>query len=176
MEPDISASRDLLCRVTKQIIQLESGVRIDELNMSQTFGVHARFKVAERMSNKEDKLRLLRGRKELIEQKLIEERQIGDEMICVLTKKGVFEALRQRIVYCDQYLPQGQRIVVTFDIPENLRDVRQSFRRLLKQAGFSYIHLSVWESQKSIMEDLAQLVKALDCDRWIRVYYAVEIA
>ena len=109
---------------------------------------------------------------DLKKQKLIQIQQKGDEVVFELTQKGRVAAIKQQILSTKAVLPNGQVCLVTFDIPENVSKVRYLFRRFLKQVGFKFVHLSVWECKLDVIESLKNLVKELEITRWVKVYKA----
>lgn len=112
------------------------------------------------------KIRLLEKSKQL---QLIKE---GNEVFYQITTKGRLEAIKTVILTKDQYLPDGDFCLVIFDIPEDIRKVRWAFRDLLKRAEFYQVQKSVWESDREVVEEIRELVKALKIDKYVKVYRA----
>lgn len=63
----------------------------------------------------------------------------------------------------------GKWRIVMFDIPENKRVIRDSFRRKLKEWKFKRWQQSVWITQKNITEKLRKLIDSLEITQWVAV-------
>ncbi len=110
----------------------------------------------------------------LKKQKLLEIRERGEKVIIRLTSKGRTEALKHRIRSVQKKLPPGTWCLVSFDIPEVTKSTRWFLRDFLKQAGFKQVHQSAWCSDRAVIQELRELVRALDIEDWVKVYRARE--
>jgi len=72
----------------------------------------------------------------------------------------------------DNKLPDGRECLVSFDVPEHVRNVRWHIRRLLKNAGFEMVHKSLWKSKSDVVKDFVELIGYLGIQDWIKVYVA----
>jgi DNA-binding transcriptional regulator PaaX len=91
-----------------------------------------------------------------------------------LTKNGCIQMLKDRICFQQRRLSEGWSCVIVFDIPEDAKTLRASFRRFLKQAGFHPLQLSVWITDKDVVKDLSCLVKRLDIERWVQLFVGIK--
>jgi phenylacetic acid degradation operon negative regulatory protein len=69
----------------------------------------------------------------------------------------------------DNFKWDGYWRIVTFDIPESHRKVRDVLRNRLKSWGFVSWQKSVWASKKPLTDDLRVLVKDLGIEKWVLV-------
>lgn len=106
--------------------------------------------------------------------KLIEERKISGCLRFCLTEKGKKSALRHQIIKCQNNL-KDKYYVVIFDIPETERKIRSLFRLFLKEANFIRLQQSVWVTQKDIKEQLLELIKSANAEKWIKIITAIDI-
>ncbi|MFH1632166.1 MAG: CRISPR-associated endonuclease Cas2 [bacterium] len=113
--------------------------------------------------------------KRLERQKFIKLKREGDELWYKLTNIGYEEALKLKIVNKKDELPEGEFCVVTFDIPEDIREVRYALRALLKKAGFMMEQKSVWESNVDVVFELQEFVYLLKADKYVTVYRAMKL-
>jgi DNA-binding transcriptional regulator PaaX len=69
----------------------------------------------------------------------------------------------------------GAKLMVIFDIPENLASLRQKFRLVLKQLGFIQIQQSVWMTDRDYHKILVETINKFDLNDYIEIYEAVRI-
>jgi len=112
--------------------------------------------------------------KRMEQQKLFEVREKGNRVIIKLTNKGKVTALKERIIRTDKKLPSDTFCLVSFDIPEYVKQSREVLRGFLKKVGFSQVHLSVWRSKMDVIDGLSLLVKEMRVEKWVKVYRATE--
>jgi len=108
--------------------------------------------------------------KRLEKRKAIELKKEGEQLLVKLTDSGFAEALKMKILSCEEELPSFEACMVVFDVPEDLKDVRNMFRRLLKQAGFFMVQRSVWETTHDVVNELDELVTTMKAEKYILVY------
>ncbi|MBL8029625.1 MAG: CRISPR-associated endonuclease Cas2 [Candidatus Doudnabacteria bacterium] len=90
--------------------------------------------------------------------------------IIKLTSKGEMEALFKKA-----RLPQETKTwdnkwrLITFDIPENARQIRDKLRKLLKQFGYKPLQASVYISPYAISEESVQYLNHTGLIRYIRI-------
>jgi DNA-binding transcriptional regulator PaaX len=99
----------------------------------------------------------------------------GNEAIIKLTEKGAIQVLKDRIISEGRQCREGESCYVFFDIPEDIRKLRSSFRYFLKCAGFERVQRSIWASVKDVGDDLGQLVELLDISRWVKVVVGTSV-
>ena len=108
-------------------------------------------------------------------QQWIQIRRIGNEIQFALTPKGKKILLKEQMKNappCDN----NECTIVIFDIPEQERLVRQQFRWLLKECGFTKLQQSVWMSRCDVITPLRAFITHTKSDAWIRVFRARDIA
>lgn len=99
-------------------------------------------------------------------------RQEGNRIIYEIQEDAIVHYLKESIRSETSLLPAPMTVLVTFDFPEAARKARNSFRHLLKQMGFKQKQLSVWFSNKSVVNEIRALIQALKLEKWINVYLA----
>jgi DNA-binding transcriptional regulator PaaX len=127
------------------------------------------------IKNKERRKRIHDELARLKKEKFIEKRKIGGKLIFCLTNKGRAAALRHKMTRKKKILTDGYCLVI-FDVPESERRVRNFFRTFLKESGFKQLQQSVWFTKDDISEDVIQLVRDADAEKWIRVIVAKSIS
>lgn len=70
----------------------------------------------------------------------------------------------------------GKWRIVSFDIPEEKRIVRNLLRRNLKKWGFKHLQKSVWISKKNVYEKLVTYVQDLGIKEWVTIIEADKIS
>lgn len=95
-------------------------------------------------------------------QKLIK----SDANVIHLTEAG------QKIIkpYIAQRLTKGVRLMVIFDIPEDIAVIRAKFRRILKQWNFMQVQKSVWITSYDHKNSIKEVVAELDLDNFVKLY------
>ncbi|HBL39604.1 TPA: CRISPR-associated endonuclease Cas2 [Candidatus Uhrbacteria bacterium] len=104
--------------------------------------------------------------------KYVEHQRKGDTIIAKITDDGLASIFEQDICKVEQRLPDGEYVVVAFDIPEDTKLTRQLFRRRLKTFGFEQHQLSVWICQRDVAEEVVRWVQAIGAQRWVSVFRA----
>ena len=66
-------------------------------------------------------------------------------------------------------LPDGQKTIVSFDIPEQHRRARDALRKYLRDLGFQRLHWSVWCSDRDWLERLTDQIKNSKTDNWVSI-------
>lgn len=112
--------------------------------------------------------------KRLEHQKLIKIQEAGERILLALTTKGIESIYKDHILHYTGRLPHGWLCLVTFDVPEKVREARSMLRRFLKKAGFKRIHKSVWVTNRDILVPFQKFIHALKIDDWIFVYLVQE--
>ncbi|MFH1142735.1 MAG: CRISPR-associated endonuclease Cas2 [Candidatus Uhrbacteria bacterium] len=124
----------------------------------------------------QENYKVWRQSRELEKRKYIEIREKGDFVFFELKRKGYLEALKQQVLHTTDELPDDLVCLVSFDIPENVKKVRNVFRDFLKKAGFEQVHLSVWQSRLNVIEKLAEYVRCMGIEKWVQIYKAERIS
>lgn len=102
---------------------------------------------------------------------LIEQIKIdGQKIIIKLTTAG------KDFLGKDEEYWDGKWRIVSFDIPEQKRVIRNLFRRNLKKWGFKILHKSVWVSKRDIYHKLTEYVKELKIEPWVTVIEADKVS
>jgi hypothetical protein len=107
----------------------------------------------------------------LRERKMILVDQKAGKYQIALTEKGMYEALRLRVLRSD-LLRAGDVCMVVFDIPERKRELRAQLRRFLSAAAFIPLQRSVWISPFNAADALSELFYSVKVGKWIQVYTA----
>lgn len=97
-----------------------------------------------------------------------EEERIGEELNGRL-RSDYCAAIRGRIFAASGFLTAGRRCLVTFDLPECQRDLRDRLRYFLSKAGLKRVQRSVWVTEKNVVNDLRSLFVVGALSRWVRV-------
>ncbi len=108
--------------------------------------------------------------KALEKKRVVKLKRSGRKIEYRITNDGWHETLKLRILTSEALLPEGEVCMVAFDIPEDIANVRRTFRYLLRRAKFRQVQRSVWVSNRDITRELAELVKVLRVEKYVRVY------
>lgn len=90
-----------------------------------------------------------------------------------LTKNGITHQLMQDVLQTT-HTEQQTACLVSFDIPEDVRFIRDWLREFLKMAGFTKQQRSVWFSKIDISLKLTVLLKHLKLDEWVKVHVTTQ--
>jgi DNA-binding transcriptional regulator PaaX len=90
------------------------------------------------------------------------------------TNKSLGKLLEARIKrkIANKQKIKNKYLVLIFDIPENERATRDTFRRRLKILGFELIQQSVWISQYDVLEELKQLIDIYRVNDYVKFFVA----
>lgn len=102
-------------------------------------------------------------------QKWIKIQHTAGNISVVLTEKGK-SILRKEKIRCARKCAINEGILVTFDIPERARDVRDQFRSFLKECGFQIVERSVWFSNCQVFDEIREFIKETKSEKWIHVF------
>ena len=111
----------------------------------------------------------------LTKNNLIEIRRKGNTILIKLTKDGKIAATQLKIARHKQRLGRGNELIIIFDIPESVSNVRKAFRQSLKRMGFYRIQFSVWGTRKNIIVPLREYLTLLRIDKWVSMYISKQI-
>lgn len=103
----------------------------------------------------------------LAKRQYITMRKRGQKLELTLTERG--EQLLAGMSL-DEGLPDGQMCVVVFDIPEAARKARDVFRYFLRQVGFTCVQLSVWKTEKNVLDETRHVIRELEIEDWVQVF------
>ncbi len=106
---------------------------------------------------------------------LIIERKENDQRAFALTKLGE-KAASVRRPPAPSRLPVGQKLLISFDIPERYRAARASLRRCLRSLGFQRKHYSLWESDRDWSEFLLKYLQGNDIRTWVEIYIGTRVS
>jgi|SRR3989344_34962 len=111
--------------------------------------------------------------KHLREKGYVDKEKEGNRLIIKLTRKGKDEAILNRILKEENW--DGNWRVVVFDIPEDMRKVRNVFRSRLKIWGFYPWQKSVWISKKDIKKPLSDFIKEMGLEKWVKIFESEDL-
>lgn len=77
---------------------------------------------------------------------------------------------RTALPYVAGTLPDGGRLMVIFDIPEDMATARKQFRRLLIKWGFKQIQKSVWLTNYDHRESVSMAIEELELQGYVELY------
>lgn len=139
-------------------------------SLSLSMGVEqARAHLAELERNKSYGFKRLRKRG------LIVSSSTKNKIIYKLTNDGKAAALEIILKQMRSKLPLGESLLITFDIPESNRSIRDMFRKILKQFHFKQIHQSCWVTKRDSNEYLKTYLKLTGLCRWAKLFHAKEL-
>lgn len=96
---------------------------------------------------------------------------IDDGVIPRLTVLG-----RQELQpFIAQHLANNAELVVIFDIPEVIADIRRQFRLLLRNLEFRQVQQSVWATRYDYRGVIKEAIKELDLTDYVQMYEAVKL-
>ncbi len=98
-----------------------------------------------------------------------------DGYYVALSDRGEIEIVKQRVRNGRTPLQRGWICLVVFDIPEQAKEVREDFRRLMKRCGFTMLQQSVWMSSHDVEQDMRRLVYLLGVGEWVKVFVGREL-
>lgn len=126
------------------------------------------------LSRKEKYYRDLEMRR-LEKRGMIKRKKIADEYWVEFSNKGFEEYLMIHVAQADN-LPDGQFCLLSFDIPEDQRKLRNYVRYLLRKLGFSQAHKSVWMTKKNVGLYMSRLFLSKFQDaNWFKIFLASEM-
>ncbi len=96
---------------------------------------------------------------------------LSGDKIPRLTEKG----LRKIAPFVAKKLGKDARLIVIFDIPEHRLTVRNSFRRLLQNLGFTMVQQSVWVSDVDHRKILVSTIKELTIESCVEIHESVRL-
>lgn len=104
----------------------------------------------------------------LTRSKLIEPKLVSGRSLIRLTSRGWKKIIVSQIKQTG-VSAVGQWCFVSFDIPEQQRRLRQTFRSLLRECGFTLIQKSLWGSRRDVAELLRKVIVELQIENWVTV-------
>ena len=100
---------------------------------------------------------------------VLERRKIGGRLMVRLTEAGLRQLWRTRIKLVQSRCPNNEWCIVVFDIPEEQRLARRTFRYFLKECGFVQLQRSVWACDRMVTPELLTFVQSLHLEPWVHV-------
>ncbi len=100
--------------------------------------------------------------------KLIESRHVGERLELKLTDKG-FWVLLKELVRRTALNKDGKLCIVSYDVPQSEKRLRQMLRRLLRHCGFTRLQQSVWMIPKDVSSLFQAFVTESKLSQWIQV-------
>jgi DNA-binding transcriptional regulator PaaX len=92
-----------------------------------------------------------------------------EKLILKLTEKGKDKALMVKIKTFKDEDWDGKWRLVSFDIPETRRTVRDLLRNRLKEWGFTKMQNSVWKSKVDCGVQMKIFIRELGIEKWVKV-------
>lgn len=92
-----------------------------------------------------------------------------EKLILKLTDRGLDQAIWAKLREEEGRDWDGNWTLVSFDIPEKRRAVRDLLRSRLKEWGFVPWQKSLWASKKNCTIPLRKFIKHLGVNSWVRV-------
>ena len=128
------------------------------------YNTHIYARGYERHLKKSNLSKIIKG---LREKGYIDTKKHGRNLILKLTDKGKAEAVVNKILENEDW--DGVWRIVIFDIPEDMKKVRDIFRSRLKLWGFKPWQKSVWISKKALTSVLRAYIKEVGVGGWVKV-------
>jgi DNA-binding transcriptional regulator PaaX len=94
---------------------------------------------------------------------------LSEDKVPRLTEKG----LRKLAPYTAKRLGKDAKLIVIFDIPEHRLTVRNSFRRLLQNLGFTMVQQSVWMTDIDHRKTVILAVKEFKLESCVEIHESV---
>lgn len=165
-----SLTTDLLLDIARAADDIHFGLL--RPGMVVRYGIEDARKILSRQEIRERKQKLY----QLHERGLIHAEKINKKYEIQFKKYGCIEVQRQRILKEKTYLPQNTLCIVSFDIPEKYRKVRQQTSRLLGSLGMRRTHRSVWSSNQDIVNNLKKLLLLRGVKQdWFKIFIGKQI-
>jgi hypothetical protein len=136
------------------------------------FEYHMARKEWERVYGSEIKKR--RVVKEMRKKKWIDDRQKGNEIIVRIFSDAIVASLKERIRSTTKKLRKGSVCLLSYDFPNGATKARNFWRRLLRSIGLKKEQLSLYSTERDVLNELRALMKVLGAEKWIRVFLATE--
>jgi hypothetical protein len=109
--------------------------------------------------------------RKLERKKKLEIRTYANEVLVRLSNDDVLCGLLEKI-RSSELLPAGRSYLVSFDIPEQERGLRQELRRFLKACGLKRRHDSLWICGQASGRELVLAFQVIGADKWVHLYDA----
>ena len=74
-----------------------------------------------------------------------------------------------------EHLPSNGRLMVIFDIPEEIKVTRARFRRALRAWQFEQVQKSVWITSYDHRRSIKELVAEMDIEEFVKLYECAAI-
>lgn len=105
----------------------------------------------------------------LIRRGYLQRRVFGESEGYILSQKGKMKFYRLRTHKPrGGKLPNGQWLMVFFDVPEEQRKTRDLLRRELCNLGFRSVQKSVWVTRRQVSKQLHELIELLNVRRFVK--------
>ncbi|OGL26464.1 hypothetical protein A3E49_00910 [Candidatus Saccharibacteria bacterium RIFCSPHIGHO2_12_FULL_49_19] len=147
------------------VFVLKAFIPYSEANVMLAFKPNKFFNELEKISRYK-RATLEAAMREAQRQKMIKLQEIRDERIIRLTARG------RRTVrpFVAKKLPGDTRLMVSFDIPEDMAVQRAKFRRVLKDWHFKQAQKSVWLTSYDHKQSVKELIGELDIANFVQLY------
>lgn len=173
MAKKLPKTRYHLQKLTKRIERLESLKPFS--GVSSGTGVRAAAYEAGNAARLRRQADELRRERALVRAGLLEIERCGSEALYRLTKDGLVQVLKDRIILEQNEILDGTVCYVVFDVPEDVKRTRNGFRDFLKNSGFTQLQQSIWSTTKDVAETMSGLIDVLGLAKWIRVLVGKEV-
>ena len=111
----------------------------------------------------------------LKKRKLIKLQKTKENIQVRLTNDGIRTAKVRQIRWCSHRLPEGMYCMVVFDVPEEIRHVRDRLRRLLKRMSFQNLQRSVWVTNMDVSVQVRKFIEDEGLSKLVHVFQTRQI-
>ena len=148
-----------------KIFILKSLIPYTEANLMLAFKPNLFFNELEKISRHKRRA-LEAAMREAERQKLIELKNKQNQIVIRLTEIG------QKTVrpFVAEKLGNSAKLMIIFDIPEDMSLVRARLRRVLRSWNFAQVQKSVWITSYDHKQSVDELVKELGIEPYTRLY------
>lgn len=115
-----------------------------------------------------------RALREMRKKKWIVDRKKGKEILIKIHSNAIVASLKERVRSQTNKLATGTYCLLSYDFPNGATKARNFWRRLLRSVGLHKEQLSLYSTERDVVNELRALVKALGAERWVRIFTAIE--
>jgi CRISPR-associated endonuclease Cas2 len=94
----------------------------------------------------------------------------------VITKKGMEKVLKVSLKKTEKKRRKdGKWLMVVFDIPENKKNLRNLFRKLLQILGFKFFQKSIWVCPYDVLREVQGIVQRYSLEKYVKIFLIEEV-
>jgi len=123
----------------------------------------------------QEKRRVRQEIKRLEQQKMVKLKSKANKAVHVLTEEGKVVVLRELMKQRKRVLPKGVFVYVMFDIPENVKYVRNMIRSIIKENDFELEQLSVWKTNRDIAYPFQEIINIAGLEKWVKIVEGTDL-